>query len=204
LRKLPLLLLPALVLVLALGLTACGGSESDEDKIVDVIETVTGSNDPADCERLATQRFLEQAELSKGPEAVKNCEENTEEDEDDEEEVEISAVKVDGSSASAEVAFTGGSFDGQTAAIELVEVDSDWKLDEITRFTKFDQDKLADAFEKRLQSGEDAIDPGLAECFSEVIREISEKEAEEIILGGSQKPIVEIFEGCQQGLEGAQ
>jgi len=199
-----LLPLPVLLLVLGLGLSACGGSESDEDKVIDVIERSVASTDPADCERLATQNFLEQVELSQGADAVKSCEENTKEDEDDAEEVEVSGVEVEGSSASAEVAFSGGGFDGQTAAVTLVDVDGGWKLDEIESFSEFDQDKLADAFDESLQSGEDALDPMFAKCFSEVIRELPEKEAEEIILGGSPKPLTEIFEGCQQGLEGAQ
>jgi hypothetical protein len=199
-----LLPLPVLLLVLGLVLAACGGSESDEDKVRDVIEKTASSTDPADCERLGTQKFLEQVEFSEGAEAVKSCEENAEDDEDETEEVEVSDVKVDGSTATAKVAITGGGFDGQTAEMKVVEEDGDWKVDEITEFVAFDQDKLADSFEEGLQSGEDAVDPTFAKCFSEVIRELPEREAEEIILGGSPKPITEIFEGCQQGLEGAE
>jgi hypothetical protein len=200
-RSLPLaVLLP----VLGLGLAACGGSESDEDKVIDVIEKSAGSTDPADCERLATQNFLEQVELSQGAEAVKSCEENTEDDDEEAEEVEVSNVKVDGSTATAKVAITGGSFDGQTAEMQVVEEDGGWKVDEITEFVVFDQEKLADSLEKGLTEGEDPLEAQFAECFTEVMREVPEAKAEEIILGGSEKPITEIFEGCQQGLEGAQ
>ena len=200
-RSLPV---SVLLLVLGLGLAACGGSESDEDKVIDVIEKSAESNDPADCERLATQNFLEQVELSQGAEAVKSCEENTEDDDEEAERVEVSNVKVDGSTATAKVAITGGSFDGQTAEMQVVEEDGDWKVDEITEFVVFDQEKLADSLEKGLTEGKDPLEAQLAECFAGVMREVPEAKAEEIILGGSEEPITEIFEGCQQGLEGAE
>jgi hypothetical protein len=201
LRKLHLLL-PLALLALALGLVACGGSsESDEDKVVDVIETSALSTDPGDCKELATQAFLEQTELEQGSAAVKSCEESAEETEGDPESVDVSKVEVDGSAATADVAFTGGNFDGQTLSVALIEEDGDWKMDEITGFAEFDQDKLADAFAEGLQSGEDALDPQLATCFAEVIREMPKPEAEEAIIGGSADPIVAIIEGCSEGLE---
>ena len=200
-RKLHLLL-PLALLALALGLVACGGSsESDEDKVVDVIETSALSTDPGDCKELATQAFLEQTELEQGSAAVKSCEESAEETEGDPESVDVSKVEVDGSAATADVAFTGGNFDGQTLSVALIEEDGDWKMDEITGFAEFDQDKLADAFAEGLQSGEDALDPQLATCFAEVIREMPKPEAEEAIIGGSADPIVAIIEGCSEGLE---
>lgn len=200
-RSLPL---AVLLLVLGLALAACGASESDEDKITDVIEKSAESTDPADCERLATQNFLEQVELSQGAEAVKSCEENTEDDDEEAEGVEVSNVKVDGSTATARVAITGGSFDGQTAEMKVVEEDGDWKVDEITEFVVFDQEKLADSLEEGLTEGKDALESQLAECFAGVMREVPRPKAEEIILGGSPSPITEIIEGCQQGLEGVQ
>jgi hypothetical protein len=202
LRKLHPLLALAL-LALAFGLVACGGGgESDEDKVVDVIETSVTSTDPADCKELATQAFLEQTELEQGSAAVESCEESAEDTEGDPDSVEVSEVEVDGSAATADVAFTGGSFDGQTLSVALVEEDGDWKMDEITGFAEFDQEKLADAFAEGLQSGENALEPDLATCFAEVIRDVPKAEAEEIVIGGSPDPIVEIIEGCSEGLEG--
>jgi len=201
LRKLHLLL-PLALFALALGLVACGGSgDSDEDKIVEVIETSATSADPADCKELSTQAFLEQTELEQGAAAVKSCEESAEDSEDNPDSVEVSKVEIDGSSATANAAFSGGSFDGQTLAVALVEEDGDWKLDEITGFAKFDQQRLADSFEEGLQSGENALDPQLATCFAEVVGELPKDEAEEVVIGGSADPIVAIIEGCSEGLE---
>jgi len=195
-------LLPLALIALVFGLAACGGSsESDEDKVVDVIETSVTSTDPADCKELATQSFLEQTELEQGAAAVKSCEESAEDTENDPESVEVSKVEVDGSAATADVAFTGGSFDGQTLSVALVEEDGDWKMSEITGFAEFDQERLADSFEEGLQSGDDALEPQLATCFAEVVREAPKAQAEEIVIGGSPEPLVEILEGCQEGLE---
>lgn len=193
------LLLPIALLALAFGLVACGGGDSDEDKIVEVIETSATGADPADCKELSTQAFLEQTELEQGAAAVESCEESAEDTSDDPDSVEVSEVEVDGSSASANVAFDGGNFDGQTLTVGLVEEDGDWKLDEITGFAEFDQEKLASAFEEAFE-GEEGVDPQLASCFAEVIRDISEEEAEEIMIGGNSEPIVEIIEGCSAGL----
>jgi hypothetical protein len=200
LRKLHLLL-PFALLALALGLAACGGGESEEDKVIEVIETSALSADPADCEELATQAFLEQTEFEQGAAAVKSCEEGAEETEGDPESVDVSEVEIDGSAATADVAFTGGNFDGQTLSVALVEADGDWKMDEIAGFAEFDQEKLADAFAEGLQSGEDALDPELATCFAEVLRELPKAEAEEVVIGGDSEPLVEIIEGCSEGLE---
>jgi hypothetical protein len=201
LRKLQLLL-PFVLLALVFGLVACGGGgDSDEDKIVEVIETSVSSNDPADCEALATQGFLEQTEFSQGQEAVKSCKENAKDTANNPDSVEVSEVEIDGSDATANVAFFGNDFDGQTLSLALVEEDGDWKLDQITGFAKFDQERLATAFEESLQSGEEPLEKDLAVCFAEVLRESSKSEAEEIVIGGSSQPIVEIIEGCQEGLE---
>lgn len=197
-RKLHLLP-PLALLALALGLAACGGGdESDEDKIVDVIETSVTSTDPADCEELATQAFLEQTEFSQGAEAVKSCEESAGETEDDPDSVEVTNVEVAGSAATADAAFAGGSFDGQAFTVALIEEDGDWKLDEIVGFAKFDQEQLASSFEEAFQD-EESIEPQVAACIGEVLRELPQAQAEEIVIGGSADPIVELVEGCSQG-----
>ena len=198
-RRLQLSCLPALVIALALGLAACGGGgESAEDAVVETIETSATSTDPADCKALSTQAFMEQTEAVKGSEAVKSCEEEAEEPEGDPESVDVSAVEVDGSEATAEVAFNGGNFDGQSLAVALVQEDGDWKLDEVSGFAKFDRDKLVANFEKLFESGDEPLEPQVADCMGEAFGELSKPEFEELLFGGSQQPIVEIAEGCQQ------
>jgi hypothetical protein len=202
LRKLYLALLPALLIALALGLAACGGSgESDEDAVVETIETSALSTDPADCKELATIAFLEQTQFEEGDAAVESCEEDAKEDENDPDSVKVTKVRVDGSDATADAAFVGGTFDGQTLSVALVEEDGDWKMDEITGFAKLDQERLATALEEGVTSGEGALPEDMGTCFGEVLRDLPAEEVEEVVIGGDQELLVEILEGCQEGLQ---
>jgi hypothetical protein len=113
----------------------------------------------------------------------------------------VTKVEVDGSKATADAAFVGGSFDGQTMSVALVEEDGDWKMDEITGFAKLDQERLAESLEEGLTSGDNALEPQVASCMGEVFRELPEAEFEEVIIGGDPEPLVAIVEGCQEGLQ---
>lgn len=192
------LLLPALLLIVPLTLVACGGGdgESDEDKVIGVIKTSATSDDPADCEALSTQAFLEQTQLSQGVQAIRDCEEEAEEEENDPKSVAVSNVGVEGSTATADVAFAGGTYDGQTLSVGLVEEDGDWKLDEVLGFTEFNQDQLVTTFEKSLSSDEAALRPEEISCIGEALGALSKEETEEVLFGGSLERIVQFFEGC--------
>jgi hypothetical protein len=198
LRKLHLLLLPALMLALGFGLTACGGGgDSDEDAIVETIETSATSTDPADCKKLATLKFLEQTQFQEGPAAVESCEEQAPETADNPDSVEVSEVEIDGSKAGAEVAFEGGNFDGQTFSSVLVEEGGTWKMDKLTGFVEFDQEQLASSLEDEFTRGEDALPAAVAACAGQAFRDLPAPEFEDLILGGDLQPLVEIVEGCQ-------
>jgi ABC-type glycerol-3-phosphate transport system substrate-binding protein len=191
------LLIPFFVLVLALGLAACGGGgESDEDKITNTIETAATSTDPSVCTELQTLAFVEQTQGEEGKVAVKSCEKETSDGSNNPDSVAVTKVEVDGSNATADAAFVGGSFDGQTLGIALVEEDGDWKLDEATGFAKFDKAKLLAAFKSSLEE-EEGIEPELASCLFEAFEEAEQAEVEELILGGSSQPIVELAEACE-------
>ena len=173
-----------LVLAGALALAACGSSESDEDKITSAIETTATSTDPAICEEAETLAFVEQSKSGEGKEAVEECEESTEEGKGNPDSVAVSEVEVEGEEASAAVAFTGGSFDGQAFYINLVEEEGDWKLDEIESFKSLNREKLIAAFEGSFEESE--VEPELAECVIEVAEELSDSELEEVVLTGSE------------------
>ncbi len=191
-----LLLLPLLALVSALALAACGSSESDEDKIVDAIESSVTGTDPAICTEFATQAFVDQNSDGEGAAALKECEEDAEDTSNDPDSVEVAEVEVDGENGTAEVAFTGGAFDGQTLSVALLKEDDDWKLDEITGFAVFDQEGLVQAFNEQFES-EDSIEPAVTSCIVEVLEELSQPEFEELLLGGSSEGFVEIAESCE-------
>lgn len=190
------LLIPLAILVLALGLAACGSSESDEDKIVDVIETSATSDDPASCTELLTQNFVDQVEEGEGKEALKECEEDAADTSDNPDSVDVTEVEVDGSGATANAAFSGGGFGGQTLTIALVEEDGDWKLDEITGFAKFDQAKLVQSFRETFEK-EGSIKPEVVACIAESLEELEQAEFEEILLSGSSEGLVEAVQACE-------
>jgi ABC-type glycerol-3-phosphate transport system substrate-binding protein len=196
LKKRHLLLISAL-LVSALTLVACGSSgSSDEEKIEEAIETSATASDPANCTKLETPAFSEQSSGESGKAAIKACEEEAKDPEGKAESVAVSEVEVDGSKATANAAITGGSLEGQTASIALVEEGGQWKLDQITGFVKLDQEQLAKVFEEQLEkSGE--VKPEVTACIVAGIEGASKDEAEEFILDPSNQALGELAESCE-------
>lgn len=196
-RKIHLLVLPALVLAFALGLAACGGGgESDEDKIVSMIEKSATSTDPANCKETQTQQFMEQTSGGSGSEAVKECEKETKSGEDNPEAVNVSNVKVEGEKATANVEFEGGNFNGQTVEVALVEEEGNWKLNELTGFAKFDPTQLVGALAKKLEENPE-IEPRVASCIVEGLEEAPKEELEALVIENNTQPIVELAESCE-------
>jgi ABC-type glycerol-3-phosphate transport system substrate-binding protein len=196
-KKLQLLVLPALVLALSLGLTACGGGgESDEDKITATIENAATSTDPAVCDETQTLAFMEQTSGSSGKEAEKECEEEAKAGEGQPDSVSVTEINVDGENATANAAFKGGIFDAQTLELALVEEDGDWKLDELTGFAKFDPESLVKAFAEQIEE-EPEIEPETAACFVEGIEGLSNSELESIVVENNTEVFGEIAEGCE-------
>jgi hypothetical protein len=196
-KKLHLLLLPAAILALVFGLVACGGSdESDEDKVVETIETAATSTDPTVCEETQTLAFVEQTTGASGKKAEKQCEEEAEAGENKPDSVEVSKVEVDGGSATAEAEFKGGDLDAQTLELRLVEEDGDWKLDELSGFADFDSESLVSAFAEQIEN-EPGVDPKTAGCFVEGVEALSDSELEGVVLENDTAVFGEIAEGCE-------
>jgi hypothetical protein len=144
------LVLACLLIASAFALVACGSGNDDESQVEEAIETSATSTDPADCKKLATQRFMEQTTQSEGAEAVETCEEEASNDEGADTAT-VSNVEVDGSNASADVALNGGGFDGQEVEVALVKEDDQWKLDEVAGFVKFDEAKVIETPRKGIR-----------------------------------------------------
>jgi ABC-type glycerol-3-phosphate transport system substrate-binding protein len=196
LKKRHLLLISAL-LVSALALVACGsGGSGDEEKIEEAIETSATASDPANCTKLETLAFAEQSSGESGDAAVKKCEEEAKDPEGKAESVAVSEVEVDGSKATANAAITGGSLEGQTVSIALVEEDGQWKLDQITGFVELDQAQLAKVFEEQLEKGEE-VEPEVTACIVAGIEEAPQAEAEEFVLDPTNRALAELAESCE-------
>ncbi len=195
-KKRHLLLLSALI-VSALALVACGGSgSSDEDRIEEAIETSATASDPANCTKLETVAFSEQSSGESGKAAIKACEEAAKDPEGKAESVAVSEVEVDSAKATANVAVTGGSLEGQTASIALVEEDGQWKLDQITGFVKLDQAQLAKVFAEQLEKGGE-VEPEVTACVVAGIEEAPKEEAEEFVLDPANQALGELAESCE-------
>jgi hypothetical protein len=190
------LLSPAflLLIVSALGLAACGSSESDEGKITSAIETAATSKDPASCKATQTVAFMEQTNSGEGKKAVEECEEEAEKGKNNPDSVDVSQVEVEGSAATADVAFHGGNFDGQTLAVSLVEEGGEWKLDEAKGFVHLDRGKLIGSFKKGFAESEE-IEPAVAACLIEGVERFSDSELEDLVLHRSEA-IEELAKEC--------
>lgn len=189
------LVLLCLLIASALALAACGSSDNDESQIEDVVVTSATSTDPADCKELATQQFIEQTTQSEGSEAIETCEEEATNDEGADKAT-VSNVEVDGSNASADVALSGGGFDGQKVEVTLVKEDDQWKLDEIAGFAKFDEAKVIETLEKGFAEPSSEVSKGLASCIVESFEEAPQAEFEDALISGSTKGFEEIAGDC--------
>lgn len=186
------MLLPAVLLALASCLYACGDSDSGSDKetIASTIEIALARTDPGDCTELMTQAFVEQMMADEGAEAVEWCERNAGAEESANPPVEVSDIEVDGSNATANVTYTGGTFAGQTLTVALVEEDGGWKLDENIRFAKLDPRKVVNELAEGWGS------PAEDDCIRKALGEWSRPELEEFLIGGSERPFDEILISC--------
>lgn len=189
-------LVAALVVALAGALGACGGGESDEDQITEVIETAVVSSDPADCTGLLSQRFVEQTTFEQGSAAIESCEKDAPDTSDNPKSVEVSNVQVEGETATAAVALTGGTFGGQTLELRLTRKGEDWKIDEIADISDFDLDAFAQSFEEELSSGEDPLTPKQAGCVGDQLAQGDPEKVKEVVLGGEAAPLVALIELC--------
>ena len=174
------LILPCLLIVSALAFAACGSSDNDESQIEDAVVTSATSTDPAVCKKLATQQFMEQTTQSEGSKAVKACEEEASNDEGADTAT-VANIEVVGSQASADVALSGGGFDGQEVEVTLVKEGDQWKLDEVAAFVKFDEAKMIETLEKGFAKPSNKASKGVASCVIKSFEEAPQAKFEEAL-----------------------
>jgi hypothetical protein len=190
-----LVLLLGLLAFFALTLAGCGSSSSEEGKVEEVIETAAASNDPADCRKLQSQEFAEQAWHESGDGAVTQCEEKTG-GSGGVEAATVSGVKVNGSTATAEATLSGGTLDGQTVAVALAKADDQWKLNEIVEFTRFDESRLIEGLEGGLESNSAKVSTKFATCFVEAFDQGGKREIEELLLTPASEEVEGVAKRC--------
>jgi hypothetical protein len=196
----PRLLTALLALALTFALAACGGDDGngDEDEVTEVMELSATGTDPADCTRLQTQAFMEQTTLETGETAVKQCEEDAPKTFDDPDSVEVSNVSVDGSDATADIAFTGGSFDGSTLSIALVKEGDQWKVNEITDIPEFDFEGFVASF-REIATTEGEIPPQAVTCIADAFNMAGAEQMKAIIVEGDASGLNTVITPCIEG-----
>lgn len=182
-------------LLAAFALVACGGGSDDEGDITEVISTSVKSTDPGDCTKLETRRFVEQTEFSTGQDAVRECQVNAADTSDDPDSVDVTDIKVDGDNATANVAFTGGSFGGSTLAVALVKDGDQWKLDRITDIVSLDVATFKRSFADRLAASGD-VPPQVKSCIGQAIQAAGADQIKQALLGGTEDDLVALFSQC--------
>lgn len=192
-----LFLLLACAAATALVAAGCGDGDSDaENEIIAAIETSATSGDPAACTEVQTQGFTEQISEGTGQAAIKSCERSA--GENTAESIEVSSVEVDGDSATAEGAITGGFFDGQTLEVALVKEGDQWKLDQLVGFVEFDRDALNAAFVDAI-----AADPEtpaqVQDCLVTQLQSLSDQQLQDRVLDPDDQAFDNVFAPCFGG-----
>ncbi len=194
-------ILETFVLALVAGalLAACGGSSGDDSdeagQITAAISTSVTSSDPADCTRLETQRFLAQIHFIPGPAAVKACQQDAPDTRDDPDSVDVTNIEVDGSTATADVAFHGGGFDGSTLAVSLAKEGGQWKLDHIDDIPKFDLAGFEKAFTQRLGRDNHAA-PQALDCVSKALNQAGPEPVKTALISGDTSQLLALIAPC--------
>ena len=170
-----------------------GGGKSDEDQITDVIEQTSTTASRENCTDLSTQRFVEQTTFDTGKEAIDSCASDTSGTADS---AKVSNVQVDGDKATATVAISGATFDGQTLKVSLVKEGDQWKMDHVDDFVKFDQQQFADAFEKGLTSGKNPLPDDQAKCVASGFANAPADSVKTVILSGQSAALVPVLRKC--------
>jgi hypothetical protein len=190
----------AAVAVLPLTFAACGGdddlSSDDQDQITEAIELAAVSGDPKACTEAQTQKFTEQTSGATGEEAVRRCQDNAEDTPADS--VEVSNIDGDGDSATADAAFAGSFFDGQTIEVALVKEGDQWKLDEAVGFKDFDSDAFIASFRQAI-SGEGGAPAGAVDCVAKNLEALSDEEIEDLFLNSDRELENQVFNPCFEG-----
>jgi hypothetical protein len=188
-----------LLIALAVSLVGCGEEDGGDASAVEAaIVTASKSNDPADCERLYTQDFLERmAYGQEGEPAVEFCEELARtEYGTPPKEVTVSSVGIDDREATAEVSFVGSSLDGQAIVFALVEEEGRWKVDRMVEFLEFDRARLLDGLRQEVSEGLPGVQDEVGACVIAGMETLGDDELQDMALYRDPRVGTRIIEGC--------
>jgi len=187
----------------ALALAACGGDDGgseDEDQITEAIEKSASEADASACTEFQTQNFVEQTSGGTGEEAVERCRESQQE-EPLADSVDVSDIEIDGDSANAVAALSGGFIDGQSLELGLANEGGQWKLDELVGFAEFDREKYVDTIVQGIGE-ETGGAQEIQTCVRQRIEEVSDEQLQETFLGNDDTVFERSLAPCFEGQQG--
>jgi hypothetical protein len=185
--------------VAAVGLAGCGGSNrgsGESGAVAAAIKRASATTDPADCTRLETQRFLDQAELANGQAAVKSCRDDARDGSGNPRATNVSNVTVAGGTAHARAAFQGGDLDGQVLNLRLVKQDGRWKLDHMDSIAGFDRTRFLRATRSSLQRPPQALPQDAVGCIVGRFGALSDGELQTVFLQSDPSRVASITGPC--------
>lgn len=185
--------------IVAVALAGCGGGSGDPEAAIEAtVRTAVLSHDAAKCTEAMTAALREEVSGKSGKDALEDCEEEAVEDKHDTKAVAVSNVKVHGDHASAEAAYTGGTFGGQTIVLSLVEAGGRWKVDQVVRISKFDRKRLlAGAAVNLTDKGEASPDQG--RCIVARLGRKTRAQIEAVLLNRDDAAEIELVRACPNG-----
>ncbi len=161
-----LMRLPLALLVGGALLSGCGGADSDQQQIQDLLVHGFTTDEPAqECEGALSTGLLNKTYGSAA--RCRTVEKKAEQGKP--KAVQVSAVKVDGDTATAFVALKGGNQDGTRGAIELVRQGEDWRID------AFSAALLRSTFEATMKAERD-LPTAVRACLADGIRNLADDE----------------------------
>lgn len=192
---------PVCLLLAAAALFAgCGGGdgEGEEAEIRTMIEASALATGPAACALYYTQDLLEQSTKVQGEAALAACEADLRDEPTPADAVSVSKLEVDGEEGSADVAYRGGPFDGQTVRYALARGDGSWKLDEMLAFPVFDRESmLRQSARAAYDRSHTPAELDATACGLERLRELSDAALQELLLSRSPQPLLDIARACE-------
>ena len=113
----------------------------------------------------------------------------------------VSDIEIDGDSASAVAALSGGFIDGQSLELGLAKEDGQWKLDELVGFADFDREKYVDTIIEGIGE-ETGGAQEIQTCVRQRIEEVSDEQLQATFLGNDDAVFERNLAPCFEGQQG--
>jgi len=188
---------------LTASVAACGGGGStqpsasdDEAEVVAVVKRVASTTDPADCTRLATQRFLEQNEIGNGKAAVESCQQDARDAAGNARSTTVSNVRIDGDTAQARAAFDGGDLDGQVVNLRVIKDRGRWRVDHVDSFASFDRKRFLHGVEESVRRPPQSMPAADAACIVGRLDKLSDLALQQLLVSGDNGRIATVAGPC--------